>query len=418
MNEKPVSTPENRSPGKLVQPSLVLSNVAVNAHSLLIGLLLVDIGLTFGVTVGVAGQIRTVSYVVSVIVGLLMAVLSLRFRHKSLLLTGLLSLSFSALGCAVAPSFMAMLIFFSIWGVALAMVPPMGLTLTGELFPQEMRASAIGWITAGAAIAYVVGAPVIGFLAGLGGWRLAFLGFVLPVSLGSLLLIAKGVPTTPRRPHAAPSLSEYLAGFTGVFSNRSADACLAGNALSMASWAAILTNSPSFYRQRFLISTGSASMFILVLAVCYLLGSVVGGRLVKRVGRKPLTVLAALFAGIFTVAFTLVPDLGVSMIAAFLASASTGMRVAASASLTLEQVPDFRGAMMSISSTAGNLGSSLGVGIGGVTLLSFDYEGVGVSLGAMGVAAAMVFQLLAIDPTRTEERVMGDVMGDVRAETT
>jgi len=418
MNEKPVSTAENRSPGKLVQPSLVLSNVAVNAHSLLIGLLLVDIGLTFGVPVGVAGQIRTVSYVASVIVGLLMAVLSLRFRHKSLLLTGLLSLSFSALGCAVAPSFMAMLIFFSIWGVALAMVPPMGLTLTGELFPQEMRASAIGWITAGAAIAYVVGAPVIGFLAGLGGWRLAFLGFVLPVSLGSLLLIAKGVPSTPRRPHAAPSLSEYLAGFTGVFSNRSADACLAGNALSMASWAAILTYSPSFYRQRFLVSTGSASMFILVLAVCYLLGSVVGGRLVKRVGRKPLTVLAALFAGIFTVAFTLVPDLGVSMIAAFLASASTGMRVAASASLTLEQVPDFRGAMMSISSTAGNLGSSLGVGIGGVTLLSFDYEGVGMLLGAMGVAAAMVFQFLAIDPTRSEKRVMGDEMGDVGAETT
>jgi len=309
MSERPFSTAENRSPGKLLQPSLVLSNVAVNGHSLLIGLLLVDIGLTFGVPVGVAGQIRTFSYVVSVIVGLLMAVLSVRFRHKSLLLTGLLSLSFSALGCAVAPSFMAMLIFFSIWGVALAMVPPMGLTLTGEHFPQEMRASVIGWITAGAAIAYVVGAPVIGFLAGLGGWRLAFLGFVLPVSLGSLLLIAKGVPTTPRRPHAAPSLSEYLAGFTGVFSNRSADACLAGNALSMASWAAILTYSPSFYRQRFLVSTGSASMFILVLAVCYLLGSVVGGRLVKRVGRKPLTVLAALFAGIFTVAFTLVPDL-------------------------------------------------------------------------------------------------------------
>ena len=186
----------------------------------------------------------------------------------------------------------------------------------------------------------------------------------------------------------------------------------------MASWAAILTYSPSFYRQRFLISTGSASIFILVLAVCYMLGSVACGRLVKRVGRKPLTVLAALFAGIFTVAFTLVPDLGVSMIAAFLASASTGMRVAASASLTLEQVPDFRGAMMSISSTAGNLGSSLGVGIGGVTLLSFDYEGVGMLLGAMGVAAAMVFQLLAIDPTRAEKRVMADVMGDVSAETT
>jgi len=190
---------------------------------------------------------------------------------------------------------------------------------------------------------------------------------------------------------------------------------LAGSALSMASWVAILTYSPSFYRQRFLISTGSASIFILVLAACYVLGSVLGGRLVKRVGTKPLTVVAALFAGLFTVSFTLVPDLGVSILAVFLASASAGMRVAASASLTLEQVPAFRGTMMSISNAAGNLGSSLGVGIGGVMLLLFDYEGVGVSLGAMGVAAAMVFQFLAIDPTRSEKHVIGDVMRDIGA---
>ena len=403
MNEKAVSTPEQLSPGKLVQPSLVFSRFATNAHGILLGLLLVDIGLTFGVPVGVAGQIRTASSVMGVICALLMGVLSIRFRHKSLLLIGLLLLTISALACAFAPSFLAMLMFFSIWGVAQAIAEPMTLTLTGEHFPQEMRASVIGWITAGAAIAYLVGAPAIGFLAGLGGWRLAFLGFVLPVSLGSLVLATKGVPTTPRSHHASHSLGEYLAGFTAVFSHRSADACLAGSALSMASWMAILTYSPSFYRQRFLISTGYASIYVLATAVGYVLGSVVGGRLVKRVGRKPLTVLAALFAGIFTASFTMVPDLWLSMMAAFLACVSAGMRVAASDSLTLEQVPKFRGTLMSISTAASSLGASLGVGIAGATLLSFDYEGVGVSLGVMGIAAAMVFGFLAIDPTRTEQ---------------
>jgi len=407
MNEKPVFTEERRSPGKLVQPSLVLSTFAVNAHGILMGLLLVDIGLTFGAPVGVAGQIRTVSYVVSVIFGLLMGVLSIRFRHKSLLLTGLLLLSISALGCAFAPSFIAMLTFFSIWGVALAMVSPMGLTLTGEHFPQERRASVIGWITAGGATVYVVGAPAIGFIAGLGGWRLAFLGFILPVSLFSLLLAIKGVPATHSRHRSSLSMGDYLAGFKGVFSNRSADACLAGTAFSMASWAAILTYGPSFYRQRFLFSTGSASIFMLVAALCYVLGSVIGGRLVKRFGRKPLTVLAALSAGLFTISFTILPDVWLSVIASLLACLFGGMRVAASNSLTLEQVPEFRGTMMSISSAAGNLGSSLGAGIGGLTLLLFNYEGVGMSLGAMGIAAALVFHLLAIDPTRAEVRGSG-----------
>jgi len=396
---------EKRSPGRLVQPSLVLSTFAVQPHGILIGLLLVDIGLAFGVPVGVAGQIRTISYVVSVIFGLLMGVLSIRFRHKSLLVMGLLFLSISALGCAFAPSFIAMLMFFSIWGVALAMVSPMGLTLTGEHFPQEKRASVIGRIVAGGAVSYVVGAPATGFIADVGGWRLPFLGFILPVSLLGLLLAIKGVPTSPSSRQSALSMGDYLAGFKGVFSNRSADACLAGSAFSMAAWAAIITYAPSFYRQRFLFSTGVASVFMLLAASCYTLGSVISGRLVKRFGRKPLTVLAALFAGIFTVSYAILPDVWLSGIASFLACLSGGMRAAASNSLTLEQVPKFRGTMMSISSAATNLGSSLGAGIGGLTLLLLGYEGMAISLGAMGIAAAIVFQLLAVDPTKAEMQI-------------
>jgi len=404
MTEKPVSTEEKRSPGKLIQPSLVLSRFAVQPHGLLIGLLLVDIGLTFGVPVGVAGQIRTISYVASVIFALLMGVLSLRFRHKSLLLIGLLLLNVSALTCAFAPSFITMLIFFSIWGVALALVGPMGLTLVGEHFPRERRASVIGWIFGGNAIAYVVGAPAVGFIAGLGGWRLAFLGFVLPIALFSLLLAIKGVPSTPSGRQSALGMRDYMAGFKGVFSSISADACLAGNALSMASWAAILTYSASFFRQRFMVSTGFASIAILVAALCFFSGSVAGGRIVKKLGRKPVTVLAAFFAGLFTFAFANYPDLWLSMTLAFIGSFSAGLRVTASNSLTLEQVPEFRGTMMSISSAADNAGSSLGAGIGGAALLLFNYEGMAMSLGAMGIAAAIVFQLLATDPARAEKR--------------
>ena len=402
MNEKPVSIEEKRSPGKLVQPSLVLSRFAVQPHGLLIGLLLVDIGLTFGVPVGVAGQIRTVSYVASVVFALLMGVLSLRFRHKSLLLIGLLLLNISALSCAFASSFIMMVIFFSIWGIALAIVGPMGLTLVGEHFPREKRASVIGWIFGGNALAYVVGAPAIGFIAGVGGWRLAFLGFVVPIALFSFLLAIKGVPSSSSR-QSALGMRDYLAGFKGVFSSISADACLAGNALSMASWAAILTYSASFLRQRFMVSTGFASIAVLVAALCFFSGSVVGGRIVKKLGRKTVTVLAAFFAGVFTFAFANYPDLWLSMILAFIGSFSAGLRVTASNSLTLEQVPEFRGTMMSISSAADNAGSSLGAGIGGAALLLFNYEGMAISLGAMGIAAAIVFQLLATDPAKADK---------------
>jgi predicted MFS family arabinose efflux permease len=92
------------------------------------------------------------------------------------------------------------------------------------------------------------------------------------------------------------------------------------------------------------------------------------------------------------------------MALAFLGSLFAGMRVTASNSLTLEQVPRFRGTMMSISTAADNAGSSIGASVGGLALILFNYEGMALSLGAMGIASAIVFQLLAIDPTKTEAR--------------
>jgi len=85
----------------------------------------------------------------------------------------------------------------------------------------------------------------------------------------------------------------------------------------------------------------------------------------------------------------------------FLGSLFAGMRVTASNSLTLEQALKFRGTMMSINTAADNAGSSIGAGVGVLALILFNYEGMALSLGAMGIASAIVFCLLAIDPTKT-----------------
>jgi len=112
-------------------------------------------------------------------------------------------------------------------------------------------------------------------------------------------------------------------------------------------------------------------------------------------------VLTVLLSAIFTITFTSVPDLWLSLALNFLGAWFFGMGASATSSLTLEQVPKFRGTMMSINSAAMNLGSALGAALGGLTLVLFDYEVLGLALGAMGVVAAVVFQTLAIDPTRT-----------------
>jgi len=278
---------EKRSAGRLVLLSLVVSSFAVWAPTVIIDLLLIDIGLTFGSSVGVTGQILTFSSIVAVIFALLMGAFSVRFKHKSLLMTGLVFLTISALGCSFAPSFNIMLVFYALTGVGLAMVMPMTVALVAEHFPLEKRTSAIGWLEVGVALSYAIGAPVIGFIAGPGGWRWAFLGFVLPICLVSLLTVSKGLPYISHDRQLTMTKENYWKGFRRFFSNRSATACVVGTAFFNAGYQVILLYSSSFLRERFLVSTDLVSIIFLGASLSYILGSLVCGWFVNRFGRKP-----------------------------------------------------------------------------------------------------------------------------------
>jgi predicted MFS family arabinose efflux permease len=384
---------------RLFLPSIAFSYFATGPLGVVVSLLLIDIGETFGVSEGVMGQTNTLYSIVAVVIALLMGILSLRFKHKSLLLVGLLFISISALGCLVASDFNWMLVSYSLSGLGGAMVSPMCVTLIGEHFPLGKRAIAVGWIVAGGALSYVIGAPIIALTASLGGWRLTIIGFVMPILIASLLLAFISLPPISHSHQPTVNEKTHLRSFKDVLSNRSAVACLIGDALRSASFIAVLIYGASFFRKRFLVSVDFASVIILGAASCYTLGSLISGRVVNRVGRKTSTVLTAFLAGIFVITYTCVPNLWLSLTLNLVDSWFFGMVASAANSLTLEQVPEFRGTMMSIDTATINMGSAFGTALGGLALLSFGYEGLGIALGIMGVVAAVVFYLLTTDPT-------------------
>ncbi len=98
-------TEEDTHPKRLMTLSFIVSSFATQPAGLITSLLLIEIGLTFGVPVGVTGQLRTVSSIVGVFVALLLGVISLRYSSRSLLLTGSVLLIISAVGCAFAWDF-------------------------------------------------------------------------------------------------------------------------------------------------------------------------------------------------------------------------------------------------------------------------------------------------------------------------
>jgi predicted MFS family arabinose efflux permease len=385
---------------RLVLPTLFITSLATQPPGIITSLLLIDISRTYDVSLGVAGQIRTLSPLASSMMGLFMAVLALKYKQKSLLLAGLLFIGVSSLGCAFAPDFATMLIVYSLSGLGASMVFPMTQSIAGELYASDDRVGAIAWISAAGSFAYVIGAPLISFLEGIGGWQLAFLAFSLPVSFIGFLLAIRILPKLKKEQRTQGGKVDYLEGIKKVLSNRSAAACLVGNTLSMAAWTAILLYSASFVRQVFQLPTSLASIYLLVLGVLFTSGTLVSGRFVNRIGMKKIYVLSTLIGGIFLLIHYNLSNFWFSVAAGSISCIFFGMRVTASNNLSLEQLPAYRGSMMSLNSMIGNIGLAIGAGVGGLILILYNYSWLGIFFSLFSFMAVIVIQFLAVDPIR------------------
>lgn len=386
------------APGRQVFSTLTIGLSSIDTPFIVISTCLIDIALMFGVSISLAGQIRTASSLIGIIAALGMGVLSVRFNYKSILTTGILISLLSALGCAFAPSFAFLFITYSAMGLVSAMVIPMTDVYVGEYYTGKRLSSAVGAIFALRTLSFMLAVQIISFIAGRWSWRYSFLIFIAPYSLLSMFLARKMLPSHRSQNPDVPEKA-YLDGYRVVLSSRSAIACLIGTSLAAASWVGMITYVTSYLRDNFLLSQGQASLVLSVLSLGVLIGSYAGGRLVNRFGRKNLVVITLSLVGLLMMGLMKMPDLKTTMILISVMSIVGGIRFTASNTLNIEQVPSVRGTFMSMNMAAGSLGAALGSGIGGLALYLHGWGLVGISLGTLAILAMCVFQLLAVDLT-------------------
>jgi predicted MFS family arabinose efflux permease len=393
--------PDWRGPshGRLVLPSLMFSMFATYPASVVASLLLVDMGLAFGRPIGVMAQMMTISSTVALVSASALGALSVRFRAKMMLIAGLLFLSVSALGSGSAASLEMLFASYAMTGLGTSMVEPMISTLIAENFPVERRPKIIGWVNAGGGLSYTVGASAVGFIAGLCGWRMAFLGYVMILPLLAFTISYLGIPSLEREPR--PSQIDLTEGLKSIFSNRSAVACLLGNLLASTMAVGIYFYSFSFLREIYQMTPGWTAIVFSAASVCFLLGSLVSGAFIDRLGRKTAVISSLLIFSLSTIIYTNFRYMLLGVAFTILGHLFGALRYSASASLSLEQVPYFRGSMMSMNSAAGYSGTALGTALGGLMLLSFDWSILGMVLGAIGIVGAGLYHAFASDPTRT-----------------
>jgi len=276
------------------------------------------------------------------------------------------------------------------------MIMPMTTSLVAKHVPLQKRTGTLGILMATMSLSYLIGTPIISMISDYGGWRFPFLVYALPFPVLGILLVIKGLPLEPESEQLL-NKGGLLDGYRGIMSNRSAIACLLGGAFSSAAFTGITLYAASFYREVFILSRSSATYIIVGASLSYTIGAIVSGKFVNRYGRKTITCSTALIAGVLTLSFTVISNLWASLIVLIFGCLFSGMRATAIMSLTLEQVPEFRGSMMSVSAASEYLGAALGSFLGGLAILYFSYYAIGPLLGLVGIIAPIIIYLYGVD---------------------
>lgn len=400
-----MSTPqpavENSLRSRLFLPALILGSFLTLTFAVFYYNALVDVASTLKVTVGTASQIPTISSYMGLIVGLAMGFLAVKYKHKSLFLVGTAFYAVGALGCFFAPDFASMLFFNIFIGMGSTMIAIMVFALIGDFFFLQKKGLAIGLATAaGSGLANLIMPQLTSVITDAAGWRAVLLWVIFPISVACLLLGFFILPSKPRQLQAA-NKPQYVQAFKQVLINKSAVACVVGTALMWVSFL-VPVYAVTFFRLHFHESLSTGAIFYSVASAMLILGDIVGGRLINRIGRKPLTVVAGVIQGVFAILIVFVPNAGASVVMWMVSAAFGGVMVTALIGLVLEQVPGFRGTMVSLNASFRYIGLIVGLSISGLVLNLYanNFQILYTMFGVAGVASAAVVFLFAKDPCK------------------
>jgi len=395
---------EKEYPKRLFVPSLALLMFIIHISSAMLSLFLPQIADTFlgsrdQAAIGLASQTAAVNSAAEFVLAFAMSILAIRFRHKSLLLLGMVLVVLSNVGCFFAPDFVTFQAFFAMEGAGSVVVSILAITLIGDILPFSKKARAVSLFSAGVYLAVIVGLPSLLFVSNVAGWRSTFLLFGLPVSIAGLVLAQFSIPSRSHEQQPRAEKSAYIASFKQVLMNKSALACLVGKVVGSASVVALYVLT--FYQQQLSLSQSWAVGVGLTNAALFLVGSLIGGRLISRFGAKKVAVTCGLGSGLLTAAFFNMPTLPLTLAFNFTSVIIGAFAIPAFICLTVDQVPKYRGTLMSLHRIALNAGEAIGAAVGGVVLALFSYQVLGLVFGGFAIASAAIFLFLVKQPTET-----------------
>lgn len=224
------------------------------------------------------------AYSASLLAGTIpLGILSDRYGRKKIMFLGLLTLSFSTFGFALADSLLLIILIRFLQGISAAATWTAGPALVADLFPPEQRGAKMGLVSAATGFGFLVGPAAGGVLYELGGYELPFLlCTVLSVIIGFLvLMVIPGHQASPGAAKSSRPLLEVLR-IQGVWTGSTV--ILIGSI----GFGFIDPLLPGYFEDKFQITPGIIGLLFAVISLFHISSAPVIGKLSDRIGRVKL----------------------------------------------------------------------------------------------------------------------------------
>jgi len=375
---------------------LVLATTATQASIVVLAPLLVEIGQSLDASVSAVGAARSVlagtAFAGSLAIGPLIDRIGVRpliVRGGALALAG-------AAATASAPTLAVFYAAHVVTGLGVACLLSAGFAGVATYFDGREMAWAMGYVVGAQSLAWIVGNPIVGALADVGSWRIAY---AVPASVCLTALVAGWtLRPAPGLAAAGGEPDTIRDGLRAVFGDRSARRWTVAELVAYSAWSAELTYAAVFYIRNYDTGLGTIGFLLAGGSLVFLLTSLNTARLTARFTRKPLLVACAFGMGAMLVPMlNWAPSVAGTFAMFCVMAILAGIRLAGSSSLGLDQLPDRPGAMMGARTSAAQLGYAIGAAGGGLVLALWGFGTLGFVLFA-GMALSALLLTGVHDP--------------------
>jgi MFS family permease len=333
------------------------------------------------------GLLVTAFTLPTLVLGPVIGVLADRLGRKKIIVPSLFLFGIAGTACAFARDFNLLLLLRLLQGIGAASLLSLSITLIGDLYTGDRRATAMGYNASVTSIGTALYPTIGGALATIG-WYYPFMLPLAAIPIGLLVLFALKNP----EPQGERNLQEYLRNAGKVLKNRQlAGLFIASAANFILLYGAYVTYLPQLITDTFKAPPATIGLILSSVSVAITLTSSQLGRLARRFSET--TLIRASFVcyalALFIVPF--VPNIWLLLIPTTIFGIGLGIGFPSIQTLLAELAPrEYLATVMSVNGTFFGLGQTLGpllmglaFGIGGIS--SVFYAGVGFAIATLVV---------------------------------